>query len=99
MKKLSWLISILILSSSLPLWAQNGDVHMLNMKGILIYVLPFYVITFIALSLFLQKLIRPKTSNKWLYLFTIVGILGAAVVTYQFKKIQDEQLPIAQVDD
>lgn len=99
MKKVSWLVSILILCSSLPLLAQNGNMHTLNMSEILIYVLPFYVITFIALSLFLQKLLRPKFSNKWLYLFTIIGTLGAVIVTQQFKKIQDEQLPQATVTD
>lgn len=99
MKKISWLISISILCCSLPLWAQDGQVYTLNMKEILIYVLPFYIITFIALALFLNKLIRPKTSNKWLYLFTIIGTLGAAIVTYQFKKIQDEQLPQVVVKD
>lgn len=71
----------------------NEEIHYLRLNELLIYVLPFYLITVAALGLFLHKLMRPNFSNKWLYICTIIGLLGAAGIAYKFKEIRLTQLP------
>jgi hypothetical protein len=70
-----------------------GNVHMLDMSGTLPFVLAFYAVTFLSLGLFLLKLVRPKFPTYWLYTTCIVGIIGAAVVTWAFDDVQNKQLP------
>jgi hypothetical protein len=79
--------------------AQHNDVHMLDMSSSLPYVLLFYLVTFVSLSLFLLKLLRPNFPNYWIYLTCVIGILGAVMVTISFDDIQNTQLPkIENVD-
>ncbi len=73
--------------------AQSNDVHMLDMSSSLPYILSFYLVTFVSLSLFLLKLLRPNFPNYWIYLSCIIGILGAVLVTISFDDIQNKQLP------
>ncbi len=75
----------------LPL-LQSPLAHNLQMGEMLWYVLPFYILTFAALSFFLHKLIRPRASMLPLYIFALIGTLWAGLVTYQFRQIQDTQL-------
>jgi len=85
-------IGWLLLGSS-PLWAQQQvDVRFINMTELLPYILPFYAITMLAMGLFIHKLMRPAFSNKWLYLCTIVGILGAGLITYKFQNFRETKL-------
>lgn len=79
-----------------PLMAQDpANIHYISLDGLLIYVLPFYAITILGLGLFIHKLMRPNFSNKWLYICTITGILGAGIIAYQFQEIRKNQLPEA----
>ncbi|MDC0230321.1 hypothetical protein OAK19_00010 [Aureispira] len=88
---------VFLMLFSLDLNAQaTGNVYYISLKGMLIYVLPFYGITIIALGLFIQKILRPSFSLKWLYICTITGILGAGLIAYKFKEIRMTQLPEAQ---
>lgn len=81
---------------SLPAWAwaqsPQGQAQTLYMGGMLVYVLVFYVLTMASLALFLHRLVRPQSSTRWLYVCTIAASVWAAVVTYQFKGVQDTQL-------
>jgi hypothetical protein len=72
------------------------NVYYIRLNELLVYVLPFYMVTLAALGLFIHKLVRPSFSNKWLYICTVVGILGAGLIAYKFKEIRDTQLPNAQ---
>jgi len=92
MRILPILLFSLLASSS---YAQQpmGNVHMVDMSGTLPFVLGFYAVTFLSLGLFLLKLVRPKFPTYWLYTTCIVGIVGAAVVTWAFDDVQNKQLP------
>ena len=86
-----------LLLFSLDINAQATDnIYYISLKGMLIYVLPLYGITIIALGLFIQKILRPSFPLKWLYICTITGILGAGLIAYKFKEIRRTQLPEAQ---
>lgn len=73
------------------LWAQEE--HNINLQSALWSVIPFYFITLGSLLLFMWKLIRPSFPTRWIYLCTILGMIGAGVAVFQFKNIQDTQLP------
>ena len=91
-----------IIVAFLLLWAgnlaaqNNPNVYYISLEGMLIYVLPFYAITILALGLFIHKLMRPKFPSKWLYICTVIGILGAGLVAFKFQEIRATQLPNAQ---
>lgn len=90
------LISILLIASN-PLFAQVPvNVHYVHLNELLVYVLPFYMITILGLGFFIHKLIRPNFSSKWLYICSLAGILGAAAIAYKFQEIRTTQLPSAQ---
>jgi hypothetical protein len=72
------------------------NVHYIHLNELLIYVLPFYMITILGLGLFIHKLMRPNFSSKWLYICSTIGILGAAAIAYKFQEIRTTQLPSAQ---
>lgn len=93
------LFSLLMLLSS-EMYAQTpADVHMINMSSSLHFVILFYVITFVSMSLMMLKLLRPKFPSYWLYISCIVGIIGGAVVTLAFDDIQNKQLPRIEYSD
>ncbi len=90
------LISILLIVSS-PLFAQVPvNVHYIHLNELLVYVLPFYMVTILGLGLFIHKLMRPNFSSKWLYICSLIGIFGAAAIAYKFQEIRTTQLPSAQ---
>lgn len=90
------LLSVLLLGFN-PLSAQIPvNVHYIHLNELLVYVLPFYMVTILGLGLFIHKLMRPNFSSKWLYICSIVGILGAAAIAYKFQEIRTTQLPDAQ---
>jgi hypothetical protein len=90
------LLSILLIASN-PLFAQVPvNVHYIHLNELLVYVLPFYMITILGLGLFIHKLMRPNFSSRWLYICSIAGILGAAAIAYKFQEIRTTQLPNAQ---
>lgn len=91
MKKVITTLFIAIVSLNIGM-AQPPDIRYISMAEILPYVLPFYAITLIALGLFIHKLMRPNFSSKWLYITTIVGIVGAGVLAYQFKSFKETKL-------
>ena len=74
----------------------NANVYYIRLNEVLIYVLPFYAITIAGLGLFIQKLVRPSFPSKWLYICSIVGILGAGLIAYKFQEIRTTQLPRAE---
>jgi hypothetical protein len=83
--------------ASNPLFAQVPvNVHYVHLNELLVYVLPFYMITILGLGFFIHKLIRPNFSSKWLYICSLAGILGAAAIAYKFQEIRTTQLPSAQ---
>lgn len=97
MKLLKQVNTLLLCLTSKHLFAQTpNNIHYIDLDDLLFYVLPFYAITILALGLFIHKLMRPNFSNKWLYICTIVGILGAAAIAYKFQEIRTTQLPSAQ---
>lgn len=69
----------------------NVQIKFINMQEMIYYVIPFYIITLTAFTLFIQKIIRPSFSNKWLYICTIAGIIGAGVISFKFKEIKNDQ--------
>ena len=88
---------VFLLLYSLNLNAQaTENIYYISLEGLLIYVLPFYGITILALGLFIQKLLRPTFPSKWLYICTITGILGAGLIASKFQEIRKTQLPDAQ---
>ena len=90
------LISILLLASN-SLFAQVPvNVHYIHLNELLVYVLPFYMVTILGLGLFIHKLMRPNFSSKWLYICSLIGIFGAAAIAYKFQEIRTNQLPSAQ---
>ncbi|MBL4648824.1 MAG: hypothetical protein JKY03_03765 [Aureispira sp.] len=90
------LISILLIASN-PLFAQVPvNVHYIHLNELLVYVLPFYMITILGLGFFIHKLVRPNFSSRWLYICSLAGILGAAAIAYKFQEIRTTQLPSAQ---
>lgn len=90
----SSLLALLLTASSMHAQSPSSDnIYMLDMSGILPYVLIFYVFTFFGLGLFITKLLRPNFSNRWLYISCTIAILGAGVVTWVFKDIKNTQLP------
>lgn len=106
MCNLSKIASAILAACFLPAWAMaqtpQGEAQTLYMGGMLIYVLIFYALTMTSLALFLHRLVRPQSSTRWLYVCTIVASVWAAVVTYQFKDVQDTQLtaqPVAEEEE
>jgi len=95
----SSLATLLLESQLLQAQAPSGDVYMIDMSTVLPYVLGFYGITFLAMGLLLLKLVRPKFSSRIIYVLSLVGIIGAAVVSWSFKGIQNTQLPAVQHSD
>lgn len=91
------LLVFFLLCQTYLLSAQtNVNVYYIRLNELLVYVLPFYVVTIGALGLFIQKLVRPNFPSKWLYICSIVGILGAGLIAYKFQEIRTTQLPSAQ---
>lgn len=91
-----YLILLLIIQNT-PIFAQTEvNVYYIRLNELLAYVLPFYIVTILALGLFIQKLVRPNFPSKWLYICSIVGILGAGLIAYKFKEIRTTQLPSIQ---
>lgn len=93
----SFLILSILLTTPSFLSAQTPvNVHYIDLDDLLFYVLPFYAITILGLGLFIHKLMRPNFSSKWLYICSLIGILGAAAIAYKFQEIRTTQLPSAQ---
>jgi len=92
MKKYLFAFSALTLSTSVMAQFQPNVINV-DMSSILKYLIPFYIITMFSLGWFLMKLVRPSLIMWPLYLSALIGIGGAALVTYGFKNIQEEQLP------
>jgi hypothetical protein len=90
------LISVLLIVSNSLSAQVPVNVHYIHLNELLIYVLPFYMVTILGLGLFIHKLMRPNFSSKWLYICSIVGIFGAAAIAYKFQEIRTTQLPSAQ---
>ncbi len=91
MKKFIAILSLFFLFVT-NILAQAPQVEYISIIEMLPYILPFYAITLIALGLFIHKLMRPKFPSRWLYIFSIVGILGAGVIAYQFEHFRQEKL-------
>mgnify|MGYP003687695545 CR=1 FL=1 len=90
---------IIFCFSSVALQAQiQPNVYTISLDHMLITVLPFYSITLLALGLFIHKLMRPAFPSKWMYICTLIGILGAGVIANQFHNIRIEQFPTAQAN-
>jgi hypothetical protein len=92
-------LALILMGSSVYAQAPNEEVYMINMSGVLPYVLVFYVFTFISLGLFMTKLMRPNFPTYWLYISCIIAILGAGVVTWAFKEVKENQLPAIENSD
>ena len=93
------LLFLIMCCCSFALQAQNQpNVYTISLDHMLITVLPFYAITLLALALFIHKLMRPAFPSKWMYICTIVGILGAGVIANQIHNIRIEQFPTAQAN-
>lgn len=90
------LIFLLLSFINLATAQTNANVYYIRLNELLVYVLPFYAITIAGLFLFIQKLVRPSFPSKWLYLCSIIGILGAGLIAYKFKEIRTTQLPHAE---
>ncbi|WCL82481.1 hypothetical protein PPO43_05130 [Saprospira sp. CCB-QB6] len=91
-KKIWSLGALLLLGFSLEAQIVDNS-HLINLKDVLPYVYIFYVLTFLALSLLIMKLLKPQMKAYLLYAACILAILGAAFTNQAFNKIQDEQLP------
>lgn len=87
------LVALLFAGGILQAQAPTESQHMVDMGGVLPYVLVLYAFTFVSLGLLIMKLVRPTFDMKWLYISCIVGILLAGVTTWAFKGVQDHQLP------
>ena len=93
------LLLLLFLMGLNGLMAQMPDqVYEVNFQHMLWTVIPFYMITIAALFLFVQKVLRPSFPSKWLYSCTLIGIMGAGIIAYQFDEVRNTQLPKTQVD-
>lgn len=95
LQKCTWTFLLLLLTTTLATAQSGKNIHYIDMSQLLIYVLPFYVVTILALGLFIHKLMRPEFPSKWLYICSIIGILGAGAIAYQFHDIRESQLPNA----
>lgn len=95
---MKYLLSVPFLFISLPfIWGQGSpNVQYINMSEMLPYILPFYVITLIAMGLFMHKLMRPKFPTKWLYITATIGILGAAVIMFKFEDFKQAKLALPE---
>lgn len=92
-----YFLLILISIQTTTLYAQtNANIYYIQLHELLVYVLPFYSITIVGLGFFIHKLVRPSFPSKWLYICSIVGILGAGLIAYKFKEIRTTQLPSVQ---
>ncbi len=91
MKKLG--LFLLLNTPQLLLAQTSMDVYMIDMSDSLPFILAFYILTFISLSLLMLKLLKPRLSPVPLYITCIVGIIGAAILTWSFDNVQKEQLP------
>lgn len=89
---------LFLLGFSLPSVSAQVGVQNIEMGQMLWYVLPFYLLTLIGLSLFLHKLIRPKSSPWPQVVVSGIAVVWAIFVTMNFKKIQDEQLGGAKIE-
>ncbi len=97
MQNKHWLLVFFLLVQMTDLSAQaNVNVYYIRLNELIFYVLPFYAVTIAGLGFFIQKLVRPSFPSKWLYLCSIVGILGAGLIAYKFKEIRTTQLPHAE---
>ncbi|MCH2044058.1 MAG: hypothetical protein MK212_07930 [Saprospiraceae bacterium] len=95
MKQVIFFLCILFSLSAWGQTYQDATTHNIDMSGMIIYVLPFYLVTIGALYLFLLKLKNPKRLTKWIYVVYLIGIIGGGVVAWQFKQIEETQLPQA----
>jgi hypothetical protein len=93
------LVTLLFAGFGLEAQAPNGSQHMIDMSGVLGYVIVLYSLTFVSLGLLIMKLVRPNFSIKWLYISCIAGILISGATTFAFKGVQDEQLPEIENSD
>ncbi len=89
------LVSIFLLFSLAAQAQVQTNVYSISLDNMLFTVLPFYAITLLGLGLFIHKLMRPAFPSKWMYICTIIGILGAGIIANQFHNIRVEQLPSA----
>ncbi|MGH1338915.1 MAG: hypothetical protein ACRBFS_22555 [Aureispira sp.] len=90
------IVFFLLIQATLLSAQTNVNVYYIRLNELLIYVLPFYAVTIAGLGLFIQKLVRPNFPAKWLYICSIIGILGAGLIAYKFKEIRTTQLPSVQ---
>jgi hypothetical protein len=85
----------LFISTTTITFAQGTpNVQLINMSEMLPYIMPFYVITLISMGLFMHKLMRPNFPTRWLYLTTIIGILGAAIIMFKFEDFKKDKLAL-----
>ena len=94
-KKCAWIFFLWLFTTVVAMAQSGNNVHYINMSQMLIYVLPFYAVTILALGLFIHKLMRPSFPSKWLYICSFIGIFGAGVIAYQFHDVRTSQLPSA----
>lgn len=73
-------------------FAQQMNVKEVNFSQMLWSVLPFYLLIFIALALFINKLMRPTAKVLPLILVSLVSIVYAYFITKDFQDIQNTQL-------
>lgn len=95
-----WNTLLLILSTCLVHGqAQLDGVYMLNVSSSLPFIFFFYLVTVLSLGLYLIKLLNPRFSSKWIYLCSIIGIIGAIFVNISFEQIKENQLPkVGQIE-
>jgi RsiW-degrading membrane proteinase PrsW (M82 family) len=88
-------VSIFLLFSLAAQAQTQTNVYTISLDNMLFTVLPFYAVTLLGLGLFIHKLMRPAFPSKWMYICSIIGILGAGIIANQFHSIRVEQLPSA----
>lgn len=97
MKQICIFLILFLTFGTSSLVAQTPvNVHYIDLGSLLIYVLPFYAVTLLGLGLFIHKLMRPSFPSRWMYICSIIGILGAGLIAHEFKEIRRTQLPAAQ---
>ncbi len=86
---LSFILSVQTLAASAQM---PSEIKFISMQEFLPYILPFYIITMLALGVFIHKLMRPHFPTKWVYITAIVGIVGAGIIAYKFKNFRIENI-------
>ncbi len=86
-------VSFLCLACHSTILAQGTpNVKFINMSEMLPYIFPFYVVTMLSLGLFLHKLMRPKFPTRWLYISTLIAIIGSGVLALKFEDFKTANL-------